>query len=184
MKRAHILLFPLLAAALLVSACAGQRGASVEGQVETSASPPRDGHAADLEDDFWQREWEMYGPGNRIYFGFDSAKLRPDAIETSESFVSWLNVYHPSMVLMIEGHTDAQGQSDYNLDLGCRRARAARDALIERGIAAERLGIVSYGKTRPVVIGDNEAAWAQNRRVDLTVLTGEHVLPESNCDER
>ncbi len=108
--------------------------------------------------------------GDRIFFDFESAALRQDAIETIGRQAEYLKS-EPDIKVMIEGHTAANEghayphlREKYNLDLGCRRARVLREALIERGIAPDRLGAISYGAQRPAVLGDNEAAWQQNRR--------------------
>ena len=65
---------------------------------------------------------------------------------------------------MIEGHCDERGTREYNLALGERRATAVKNYLVALGIDANRMQTISYGKERPAVLGDDEAAWAQNRR--------------------
>ena len=72
---------------------------------------------------------------------------------------------------MFEGHADEQGTREYNLALGARRANAAKEYLISRGVAASRLRVISYGKERPIEICSNEACYAKNRRA-VTVLAG------------
>lgn len=69
----------------------------------------------------------------------------------------------------IEGHTDSRGSATYNKDLSQRRAESVRRYLIERGVAAERLEAIGYGEEKPLVSGNNESAWSQNRRVDFFV---------------
>ena len=70
---------------------------------------------------------------------------------------------NPGLTMTIAGHCDERGTREYNLALGERRANAARNYLISLGIAPGRLSTISYGKERPIVLGHNEAAWAQNR---------------------
>ena len=70
----------------------------------------------------------------------------------------------------IEGHADERGTREYNLALGERRANAAKNYLVSLGVAASRISTVSYGKERPVAMGSNEAAWAQNRRAVSVVV--------------
>ena len=73
------------------------------------------------------------------------------------------------MTVTVEGHCDDRGTREYNLALGNRRANAVKRALVALGIPAGRITTISYGKERPAVVGDNEAAWAQNRR-GVTVI--------------
>ena len=72
--------------------------------------------------------------------------------------------------MRIEGHCDERGTVEYNLALGEKRARAARDYLVSLGTPASRLGIISYGKERPVDPGHSESAWAENRRAEFMFL--------------
>jgi len=167
------LLHPLLAAALLASACAGDSLAPSEVKSGTTPPPPppavsgepTQGQASGCEDcnGFWEHFFRENGYGP-TYFDFDSAELRPDAVQIADLTARWIDQYHPDGVFVIEGHTDNRGPNNHKLELGCRRATAFREALIERGIAEERLGTISYGEERPAVLGDNEDAWAQNRR--------------------
>ena len=69
---------------------------------------------------------------------------------------------------MIEGHCDERGSVEYNLALGERRAKAAKDYLVSYGITAGRMTTISYGKERPFAMGHDESAWRYNRRADFT----------------
>ncbi|WP_324828473.1 peptidoglycan-associated lipoprotein Pal [Qipengyuania zhejiangensis] len=91
----------------------------------------------------------------------DSAKLQTQAQYFSQ---------YPTLNFTIEGHADERGTRDYNLALGERRANAAKNYLVSVGIPASRIRTVSYGKERPVALGSNEAAWAQNRRAATIVI--------------
>jgi len=75
----------------------------------------------------------------------------------------WLQRY-PTKRGTIEGHCDERGTREYNIALGERRANAAKNYLVSLGVDASRLTTVSYGKERPVALGSDESAWAQNRR--------------------
>ena len=68
--------------------------------------------------------------------------------------------------MQLAGNCDDRGTEEYNLALGQRRANAARDYLVARGVAAQRMTTISYGKDRPTAMGDNEQAWAQNAMPD------------------
>ncbi len=185
MNGPRFLPYAVLAAALLVAACARAPDIPLEEQLAWHEAttqeqvPEYRDPTPHIEDDngFWEHFFRVHGPGP-VYFDLDSAALRPDALETIKQFVRWVDDYLLDSAFMVEGHTDPRGPADHNLDLGCRRARAVRDALIERGFAAERLGIVSYGEARPAVLGDNEAAWAQNRRAVYQMVD---TITSSNC---
>jgi len=103
-----------------------------------------------------------------VYFDFDRADIRPDAARLLDAGAEWLRA-NADIVVLVAGHCDERGTNEYNLALGERRARAVRDYLIARGIAAERLTTVSYGEERPVCVEAGEACWARNRRVEFLV---------------
>jgi len=74
---------------------------------------------------------------------------------------------HPEANVIIEGHCDERGTVEYNLALGDKRAKAVKDYLVSLGTEASRLTTISYGKERPLDAGQNEAAWAKNRRAEF-----------------
>ena len=100
--------------------------------------------------------------GNTAYFDFESAKLRPDAQATLAKQADWL-IKYPKVKITIAGNCDDRGTKEYNLALGLRRANVDRDFLVARGVASDRISVVSYGKERPIVTGNNQQAWAKNR---------------------
>jgi peptidoglycan-associated lipoprotein len=108
------------------------------------------------------------GPLADIRFEYDSAALGDEARATLEKHALWLQG-HRDVKVTVEGHCDDRGTVDYNLALGEQRARAARDYLVSLGVAADRLRVVSYGKERPIDPGNDEAAWARNRRDHFAV---------------
>ncbi len=109
------------------------------------------------------------GPLADIYFAYNEANLSDEARAILEKHALWLQ-NHREAKLTVEGHCDERGTVDYNLALGDQRARAALDYLVNLGVARERLTAVSLGKERPLDPGNNEAAWARNRRAHF-VLT-------------
>ena len=111
---------------------------------------------------------EMMSIGDTVLFGYDSSQLSSAAIATLDAQATLLNA-KPSFRVKVEGHADERGTREYNLALGERRAAAARDYLLAKGVDGSRIRIVSYGKERPAVVGSNEEAWAKNRRA-VTVL--------------
>lgn len=98
-----------------------------------------------------------------VHFDFDKSDIRPDGARVLERNAEWLQA-NPDYLILIEGHCDERGTNAYNLALGDRRARAARDFLVARGVAAARMTTVSYGEERPQCIERNEACWSKNRR--------------------
>jgi peptidoglycan-associated lipoprotein len=101
---------------------------------------------------------------------FDTDKYDVDAEDqaTLTRQAAWLAKY-PNVNATIEGHCDERGTREYNLALGERRANAAKNFLVNAGVAASRLSVISYGKERPIATGSDEASWAQNRRA-VTVV--------------
>ena len=108
--------------------------------------------------------------GDRIFFDTDSTSVRADAQQTLDRQAQWLAKY-PNYAVTVEGHADERGTREYNLALGARRANATRDYLVSRGVPANRLRTISYGKERPVATCDDISCWSQNRRA-VTVLGG------------
>ena len=126
-------------------------------------------------DDFvyaWRRAIE---PGsaddiklNRIYFDYDKYNLDNDAITIlAENAAALMD--NPSVKIRVEGHCDDRGTEDYNLALGEKRALAARDYLVNFGIAQSRISVISYGEERPLDPAETEKAWAKNRRSEFDI---------------
>jgi peptidoglycan-associated lipoprotein len=97
------------------------------------------------------------------FFDFDEAALRADAKTALENNARYMEK-NGTRRAIIEGHCDERGSVEYNLALGERRAKAARDFLVSYGIAAGRLTTISYGKERPFDNGHDEDSWSKNRR--------------------
>jgi peptidoglycan-associated lipoprotein len=114
------------------------------------------------------REFAAVAEVKAIHFDFDRADIRPSDVPTLEANAQWLRDHAETLVL-IEGHADERGTNEYNLALGERRARVARDFLVERGIAAERITIVSFGEERPACTERTETCWAENRRANFLI---------------
>lgn len=108
--------------------------------------------------------------GDRVLFEVDQATLTAAGRTTLDGQAGWLTT-NSDYQAVIEGHADEQGTREYNLALGARRANAAREYLLSKGVPAARLRVVSYGKERPIEICSNEACYAKNRRA-VTVLAG------------
>jgi peptidoglycan-associated lipoprotein len=104
-----------------------------------------------------------------IHFDVDMYDIDPQARAVLDSQAAWLARY-PNVRATIEGHCDERGTREYNLALGDRRANAAKNYLVARGVSPARLTTISYGKERPIAMGSDEAAYAQNRRAVTVVL--------------
>ncbi len=106
---------------------------------------------------------------NTVHFGLDQYDIDPEARAILDSQAAWLQRY-PNVRITIEGHCDERGTREYNLALGDRRANAAKNYLAARGVTADRMTVISYGKERPAALGSDEASYAQNRRAVTIVL--------------
>lgn len=106
-----------------------------------------------------------------VFFGYDSFAISEEGRQALSRDAEWIKG-NPGAQLKIEGHCDERGTSAYNLVLGEKRAKAARNYLVELGVSANRLGVVSYGKERPFCKDHSEACYAQNRRGHVVVKSG------------
>ena len=106
--------------------------------------------------------------GDRVFFETDSSELTDQARATLVKQSQWLNNYN-RYAFTIEGHADERGTREYNIALGARRAETVRQYLVSRGVSAQRMRTISYGKERPVALCNDISCWSQNRRA-VTVL--------------
>jgi peptidoglycan-associated lipoprotein len=133
--------------------------------VETPPPPPPSGPTPGSKEDFLAQ-----AGSDRVLFALDAYDLDDQDKATLDAQALWLAKY-PNVNATIEGHCDERGTREYNLALGDRRANAAKNYLVGKGVAAARLTTISYGKERPQVEGSDESAWAQNRRAVTVVLS-------------
>ena len=106
--------------------------------------------------------------GDRVFFESDSSELTPQGRDTLDKQAQWLNQYS-RYAFTIEGHADERGTREYNIALGARRAQTVQAYLASRGVMAQRMHTISYGKERPVAVCNDISCWSQNRRA-VTVL--------------
>jgi peptidoglycan-associated lipoprotein len=97
------------------------------------------------------------------FFDYDRASIRDDARSALSKTAEFLRS-HPKVAIVIEGHCDERGSTEYNVALGDRRSDAAKDFLLSQGVTGDRIQTVSYGKERPFCAQENESCWQQNRR--------------------
>lgn len=110
-----------------------------------------------------------------IHFDFDRSNIRPGDAAVLDSKIPLLQA-NPAVRIRISGHCDERGSDEYNLALGNRRAASAKRYLVNQGIDASRIDIVSYGEERPMAMGSDEEAWAQNRRAEFEIVAGGDML--------
>ena len=106
--------------------------------------------------------------GDRVFFETDSSELTPQSRATLDKQAQWLSQYG-TYAFTIEGHADERGTREYNIALGARRAQTVREYLASRGVQAQRMHTISYGKERPVAVCNDISCWSQNCRA-VTVL--------------
>jgi len=102
-------------------------------------------------------------PLDDVFFDLDKSEIRSDARSPLQKDADWMKRWASTQV-SIEGHCDSRGSSEYNLALGSRRGNAVKDYLVNLGVPATRLTVVSKGKEQPFCSEDNESCWQQNRR--------------------
>ncbi|MGH6726513.1 MAG: peptidoglycan-associated lipoprotein Pal [Pseudolabrys sp.] len=146
----------VLAGVLAISACASKPEENVQANAAGMAAPGS-------QQDF------VVNVGDRVFFETDSTELSAQSRATLDKQAQWLNTYSNYGQFTVEGHADERGTREYNLALGARRAQTVRDYLTSRGVAANRIRTISYGKERPVALCDDISCWSQNRRA-VTVL--------------
>jgi len=144
-----------LVAALAVAGCSTKPGDDSQANAAGAATPGS-------QQDF------VVNVGDRVFFETDATELTAQSRATLDKQAQWLQTYN-RYTFTIEGHADERGTREYNIALGARRAQAVRDYLVSRGIEAQRMRTISYGKERPVAVCNDISCWSQNRRA-VTVL--------------
>ena len=114
-------------------------------------------------------EGRTSAPMHPIYFDFDRFNIRDDMKPIMEENALFL-LDHPEAMVEIQGNCDERGTNEYNLALGERRAKGARAYLVNLGVNPDRIGTVSFGEERPLDPGQNDDAWAKNRRDDFVAV--------------
>jgi peptidoglycan-associated lipoprotein len=114
------------------------------------------------------REFTASAQLKDIRFDFDRYDIRAEDAEVLDANAESMKA-NPKQLILIEGHTDQRGTSEYNLALADRRAKASMNYLVSRGVRSNRISIISYGKERPMCKEASEDCWSQNRRAHFLV---------------
>ena len=180
-------LFVILLASMVMAACSSRPAEEDVSDVDTRPAtdtevaavdrdePVRaDRHATPLTADGYHNHPSHYdGTTNSrvIYFAFDRSEIPAASFDTLRAHADYLK-RNPNARVRIEGHTDERGTREYNIGLGERRAKSVEQFLRVQGVSAGQIEVVSYGEERPAVQGQNEMAWAQNRRAVIDYRAG------------
>ncbi len=173
-----------LLAALTITACGGrevpvqapppppQAAAKPPAPPPPPPPPPAPAPAPLTEEElFAQKTLEQLNaerPLTDVFFDLDQSAIREDGRQALQADAEWLKRWQSTRIV-IEGHCDSRGSSEYNLALGARRATAVRDYLVSLGVPANRIEVISKGKEEPFCTQENESCWQQNRRGHLLI---------------
>lgn len=189
MKKVIITLLAVTSAALMVSGCANKEAVKTETPAPVTAkaveAPKPKPAKPEQSNTVEQAQPKAEAPKvveqsaskasatvanfETAYFDFDKAELRQDARDVLYKNAEILLKGQPDAKVKIEGHCDERGSAEYNLALGERRAKSALQYLTTLGVKADRMSVISFGKEKPAVQGNDEAAWAKNRRAEFVL---------------
>lgn len=161
----------VLSIALALGACKGKQTQSdtpVESQGTAQTAAPVI-EASPMQFDVAGSDSGKIAGLKTVFFAYDKSNLDENAKKDLQANAEWLKK-NSGVKLQIEGHCDNRGTIEYNLALGERRANSAKSYMVSLGIPADRLSTISYGEEKPLVQGDNESAWAKNRRANFLPL--------------
>ena len=150
--------FLILAACLVLTACATKKEVTTAPETETSGQIQGDTYTGDD-----TVKYLADGVPDRVFFATNESILTTASRETLRAQAAWLR-QNSSINVVVEGHADERGTREYNLALGERRANSAKDYLMTYGISGKRISTISYGKEKPVNPASTPLAWSQNRR--------------------
>lgn len=151
----NIKIFGVLAAVAMLGAC-GDKDTTTGAATGSGAAATTAGVSPGTQEDL------VANVGDRVFYALDSSSLSGDARSTLDRQSAWLSRY-PQISIQMAGNCDERGTTEYNLALGQRRANAARDYLVARGVSSARITAVSFGKERPTALGSDDQAYSQNR---------------------
>lgn len=135
-----------------------------QARVAEPARPSEQERLASMKSDAVERKLQA------VYFDYDKSDLRQDTRDVLSKNAEVILKSAAGTKIQIEGHCDERGSAEYNMALGEGRAKSVQKYLTTLGVKADSLSIISYGKEKPAVKGNDEAAWAKNRRAEFVVL--------------
>ncbi|WP_407412302.1 peptidoglycan-associated lipoprotein Pal [Acinetobacter sp.] len=182
MKTMQLMMLPLLAGALIMTGCANRKPVTptiTDGGLSNN-TPSISVDTQGLSEDAALAAQSLTGASAKgvteankaflakrvVHFDYDSSELSSTDLQTLQAHAQFLMANANSRVALT-GHTDERGTREYNMALGERRAKAVESFLVTTGVSPTQLEAVSYGKEMPVATGHNEAAWKENRRVEI-----------------
>lgn len=113
---------------------------------------------------------EISGIFEDLYFDFDKYDIKDSSKPVLKAIAA--NMTKNNNKILVEGHCDERGTNEYNLGLGDKRAKAAKDFLIASGVSSTRIEVISYGEEKPLCTEQSEDCWAKNRRDHFLVIQG------------
>ena len=131
-------------------------------KIEATAPPKDDDEGAPLMPPDFGDDWTL----RTVFFDYNSAQLAPEARETLEKNAEWLLTHKEGRVL-IGGHCDDRGSTEYNLALGEQRATGVKRFLVTMGVAPDRVAVISYGEEMPIDTTGSDSGHARNRRAEF-----------------
>ncbi len=167
MNRRLVKSLAIVSISALLAAC----GSSVKLDEDSTAGGPGAGYSSGV-DSTAAGQFDPFNPQSplaqqrSVYFDFDSYVIKDEYRPVVEMHARYLTS-NPNQYVIIEGHTDERGSSEYNLALGQRRSEAVRRMLLLLGVRDEQVEAISFGKERPRALGHTEADYAENRRADF-----------------
>src|SRR5499426_841358 len=181
MKRTTKIALALLVSGPLLAGCAkspfasdgssstsGTKAGSVDGPVYPAAAGAAGAYGQGNAGRPNPREFTASAHLKDIRFDFDRYDIRAEDAEVLDANAESMKA-NPKQLILIEGHTDQRGTSEYNLALADRRAKASMNYLVSRGVRSTRISVISYGKERPMCAEASEDCWSQNRRAHFLV---------------
>ncbi|PKE30544.1 peptidoglycan-associated lipoprotein [Rahnella sp. AA] len=150
---------------LAVAACSSHKNANDQSGMGLNSGAGTEN--ANMSSDAQARlQMQELQKNNIVYFGLDKYDVSSEFAQMLDAHAAFLRS-NPSYKVTVEGHADERGTPEYNIALGERRATAVKMYLQGKGVSADQISIVSYGKEKPAVLGHDEAAYAKNRRAVL-----------------
>lgn len=138
-------------------------GGNTDASARITVNIPRDTTSKLTEEQLFQQNMKD------IFFNYDNFDIRTNEASAASADAEFLK-QHPNIKFVIEGHCDERGSEDYNMGLGENRASTVKQALVDHGISADRIRIISFGKEKPFCTSaEDESCWQQNRRAHFAL---------------